>query len=455
MSRAIKVGVFLVAGIVLFCIGLFLIGSRAQFFTHHFTVYTEFNDVDTLQTGAKVRVSGMDAGEVTDIQVPSGPASRFRLKLKVDEKFHPVIREDSLTTIETEGMVGNKFVNINKGSEHSPECPQGCTLRGQEPVSVGALMRQGSDIAKSVQSTIQDLQHRADSAMENITSVTGHADNLVVAVTPKANRIASNSVDITGNIHAITASLRQGHGAAGKLLMDKTVAANVDTTIANAKQTTANLKQASGKVNDVAKNAQSMTAQLNQAVGTFLATGNNNENTAAALRDAAQGAKQATTNLADDTEALKHNFFFRGFFNRRGFYNFDTMNRTQYAQSEFVKKPRARVWIPAAGLFNQRPDGPPELSDTGKAILDQSMSDLVPYLPHNPIVIEGYAVTGMPDQQYLTSRQRALEVRQYLESRFHLDSERVGMMALGSQPFKEAGKQSWDGICLVLVVSKK
>ncbi len=56
MSRAIKVGVFLVAGIVLFWIGLFLIGSRGQFFTHHFTVYTEFNDVDTLQTGAKVRV---------------------------------------------------------------------------------------------------------------------------------------------------------------------------------------------------------------------------------------------------------------------------------------------------------------------------------------------------------------------------------------------------------------
>lgn len=320
---------------------------------------------------------------------------------------------------------------------------------------MGALMRQGSDIAKSVQSTIQDLQHRADSAMQNITSVTGHADNLVVAVTPKANRIAANSVDITGNLHAITASLRQGHGAAGKLLMDKTVAANVDTTIANAQQTTANLKQASAKANDVVKNAQSMTAQLNQAVGTFLATGNNNENTAAALRDAAQGAKQATTNLADDTEALKHNFFFRGFFNRRGFYNFDTMNRDKYAQSEFVRKPRARVWIPAAGLFNQRSDGSPVLSDTGKAILDQSMSDLVPYLPHNPIVIEGYAAAGMPEQQYLTSRQRALEVRQYLEARFHLDSERVGMMALGDQPFQEAGKQSWDGICLVLVVSKK
>lgn len=454
MSHATKVGIFLVGGIVLFCVGLFLIGSSSQLFGHHFTIYTNFNDVDTLQSGAKVRVSGMDAGEVTNVQVPSGPSSQFRLQLKVEKKFQPVIRQDSVASIETEGMVGNKYVNIQKGTSNSPVC-EGCTLRSQEPVSMGALMREGSELAGTMKSTIQDVQRRADSAIQNITSAAGHADKLIVAVGPKANQIAANSVRISRNVGAITTDIRQGKGAAGKLLTDKTVAANVETTIANAKQTTANIKQASRKVNVVAANAQNMSQQLNQAVGTFLAPGNNNENTAEALRDAAQGAKQATTNLADDTEAIKTNFFLRGFFNRRGFYNLSTLTPSKYADTKFVKRPRARVWVPAAGLFRAGKDGLPELTDVGKAILDQSMSDLVPYLPNNPIMVEGYADKGMEDQQYLASRQRAIEVRNYLESRFHLNSKRIGMMPLGSHPPRGAGKQSWDGVCLVLVVSKK
>jgi hypothetical protein len=82
------------------------------------------------------------------------------------------------------------------------------------------------------------------------------------------------------------------------------------------------------------------------------------------------------------------------------------------------------------------------------------MSDLVPYLPNNPLVIEGYAATGMPDRRYLASRQRAVEVRQYLESHFHLNPKLVGVMPLADQPPRGAGKKMWDGICLVLVVSK-
>lgn len=83
------------------------------------------------------------------------------------------------------------------------------------------------------------------------------------------------------------------------------------------------------------------------------------------------------------------------------------------------------------------------------------MSRLVPYLPNNPMMVEGYATGGPADQRYLTSRQRALEAREYLLSRFHLDSSRVGIMPMGDRPPASIGKEAWDGICLVLIVSKK
>lgn len=231
MSTSIKVGIFVVGGIVLFCVGLFLIGSKAQLFGHHFTVYAEFADVSTLQSGAKVRVRGMNAGQVKAIRVPANPSDKFRLRLEVDRKFRSIVRQDSVATIQTEGMVGNQFVNIAQGSERSPECSGNCTLQSKEPVSTDALMRKASDIANTMQSTIQDLQHRADAAMQNITSATGHADQLITGVKP-------NVIQMTGNANALVAGMRQGRGAAGKLLSDPTVAQNVDKTVANAREAT-------------------------------------------------------------------------------------------------------------------------------------------------------------------------------------------------------------------------
>lgn len=456
MSKAVKVGVFLVGGVVLFCVGLFLVGTRANLFGNRYTVYTEFNNIDTIQPGAKVRVGGMDAGDITDIQVPANPSQKFRLKMQVDKKFRPIIREDSVASLETEGMVGNVYVNIKKGSSNSPDCQPGCVLPSQESVSMGQMMRKASEVMGTVQSTIQDLHTRADTVMQNLTNATGHADQLIVAAKP-------NIVQLTKNANAIAAGIREGHGTAGKLLTDKTMAANVTQTIANAKDASSKVnammttvqQKDLPKVHQTLDNAQAMTAKMNKAVDSLLAKGKHNQGTMVALRETIQQAHQTTANMADDTEAIKHNFFFRGFFKRRGFYSFDTMTPSKYEASEFVKKPRARVWVPAEGLFKTGANGSQQLTDEGKAILDKAMSGLTPYLPNNPVVVEGYSTSGAPDQQYLASRQRALAARAYLQQHFHLDPKLVGVMPFGAHPPKGTGRGTWDGVCLVLVESKK
>jgi len=99
-----------------------------------------------------------------------------------------------------------------------------------------------------------------------------------------------------------------------------------------------------------------------------------------------------------------------------------------------VKKPRARVWIAAAGLFKRQPNGEQALSSEGSAILDQNMAEVVSYLPNNPIMVEGYSEEGGPDQRYLSSKQRAAEARDYLESRYQLNPKLVGIMPLGDRP---------------------
>ena len=72
-NRLVAVGAFVVCGVLLFAVGLFMIGDRRMLFSKTFEVYAEFAKIAGLQNGAKVRVAGMDAGEVDEIHVPPRP----------------------------------------------------------------------------------------------------------------------------------------------------------------------------------------------------------------------------------------------------------------------------------------------------------------------------------------------------------------------------------------------
>ncbi|HSK11390.1 MAG TPA: MlaD family protein, partial [Vicinamibacterales bacterium] len=88
-TRAAGVGVFVLGGLVLFTVVLFLIGDRRGLFSDSFTVYTEMRALSGVGVGTPVWVSGMTAGEVKAIQVPSRPGALFRLEMDVDEALHP------------------------------------------------------------------------------------------------------------------------------------------------------------------------------------------------------------------------------------------------------------------------------------------------------------------------------------------------------------------------------
>jgi phospholipid/cholesterol/gamma-HCH transport system substrate-binding protein len=469
MTKEVKVGILIVAGVVLFGLGLFLIGSSKQLFSHHYTLYTDFNDVASITKGANVRVSGMDAGTVAGIDLPATPSSKFRMTLNVDEKFQHIIREDSVATIATTGMVGNQFVEVKKGSDNSPECKPGCTVKSQEAASISQLMQQGNEIADQVKTTIKDLHGRADIVMSNITDLTQHADQAIKQVSPEVRKISGNAVSISANVNRLVASVRDGKGAAGKLLADPKTAEDITDAISNVKQITANVDDASKrakkmiadiqqadmpKVDQTASNVQEMTGKLDSAVGTFLSQGSDQKSTAEALRDTVQHANQATGNLADDTEAIKHNFFFRGFFNRRGFYNLAHTTPSEYEDSKFIRKPAIRVWVAASGFFETGQNGKQNFTPDAPSILDRAMSAVVPYLPNNPVMVEAYSAKGTPAEKYVSSQERAQLVRQYLESRFHVNSKWIGTIGFEDHPPERSGKATWDGVSVVVVQSK-
>jgi phospholipid/cholesterol/gamma-HCH transport system substrate-binding protein len=224
----------------------------------------------------------------------------------------------------------------------------------------------------------------------------------------------------------------EGKGAVGLLLKDEATKQQLRTTIANTQSASAGMNETvldfqsrdlPAKTERTLENARSITGQLNTAVQSTLAPDNMGEDGASNLRETLSNVNRGTTNLAEDTEALKHEFFFRGFFKKRGYYNLDEVTPKEYRTAcEQKKIVGPRLWLQAASLVETDANGQEILSQAGRLSIDDQLTLVVDSLPGHLIIIEGYSQDGSPEKQFVTSRRRAFLVRRYLETHYHLNA---------------------------------
>src|SRR6476620_6951799 len=167
--RLAAVGAFVIGGVLLFAVGLFVIASRRMLFSDTFEVYAEFSEIAALENGGKVRVAGMDAGEVESIHVPGSPSGKFRVRMRVRNDLHQLLRLDSVASIQNDGLVGNKFVQIDAGSEASPSVPDKGTIQSREPFDITDLMTKMSATIDTVTDTIVSLKGEIDNVLATIS----------------------------------------------------------------------------------------------------------------------------------------------------------------------------------------------------------------------------------------------------------------------------------------------
>ena len=434
------VGAFVIGGVILFTAGLFLIGNRRMLFTETFRVYAEFSEIAALDNGAKVRVAGMDAGEVDSIRVPTGPTGRFRVRMRVREDLHPLIRLDSVATIQNDGLVGNKFVQIESGTEQSPVVPDTGTIQSREPFDIADLMQKMSDTIDTVDRMLTDVKGGIDTALASVSDVATEAKGLMTEVSGDVRAILASTDRVTSDLSAIVDGVRKGRGTIGKLVTDDSLYASVKTIMADTEKAVANVREAS--------------EQAKGAIADFRGDGGPVKGLTADLHQTLAAARDAMTDLAENTEALKRNFLFRGFFNRRGYFDLDDVTPAEYRQGALQTRDRRvlKIWLGAKVLFEIDANGQERLSEGGLARLDSAMSQYLRYPRSSPLVIETYSQEVTGDLAYLTGTRRAKLVRDYLVSKFHLDANYVATMLLGTEAKDSPSGNTWDGIALALFV---
>jgi phospholipid/cholesterol/gamma-HCH transport system substrate-binding protein len=156
MSRAARLGAFIVATLAILVAGVFIIGSKQYLFSSTYQVKVQFDNVAGLDAGADVRVGGVHSGTVHRIELPHKADEKVTVVVNLRRSTHEIIKQDSVATIETEGMLGNQYLAISFGSADSPEIRDGDTLASMQPLEMADLLRKASGILDSSQQAIQN-----------------------------------------------------------------------------------------------------------------------------------------------------------------------------------------------------------------------------------------------------------------------------------------------------------
>jgi phospholipid/cholesterol/gamma-HCH transport system substrate-binding protein len=448
-TRLIGVGVFVVGGMVIFALGLFMIGDRRFLFDDLFMVNAEFAQVAGLRDGAAVRVNGMEAGEVLDIDIPPSPAGRFRVRMRLREEVRTLVRTDSVASIRTDGIVGGRYVQIEAGSESSAAVDDGGAIKAREPFDFADLLDQGTKTIVNVNLTIEELRSHLNEVVGLVRVTATNANELVTSVSNDLTSISRSGRRLSEETTRIVEGIRAGRGTIGKLVNDDELYTRVAGIAAEA-------EQAARTARIAADGARSAIARLQESGSSDGAV----QSIVGELRQTLSSTRDAMANLAENTEALKRNVLVRGFFEDRGYYDLDAITAIDYRQGVLAGKHRnpIRIWLRGDLLFEAVPGqahASEVLSGDGRVRLDRAMAEILRYPQDTPLMIEGYAAGGTRDVLFRRAADRARQVREYIIARYGWAPTLVGTMPLGADAIDGPNGAEWDGIALAAWVDRR
>jgi phospholipid/cholesterol/gamma-HCH transport system substrate-binding protein len=219
MSRAARLGAFIVATLAILVAGIFVIGGKQYLFSSTYQLKAQFDNVEGLDAGGDVRVGGVHSGTVHSIVLPHKPGEKVTVIMDLAKSTHEIIKQDSMASIETEGLLGNQFLAISFGSAGTVGVRDGDTIGSLPPLEMAQLLNKMSGILDSSQQAIH------------------------------------NATQATANLNSISAKIDGGQGTAGALVNDKQLYSNLEQTTATMNAT---MLQAKAGVTDFQENMEAM-----------------------------------------------------------------------------------------------------------------------------------------------------------------------------------------------------
>ena len=214
-----------------------------------------------------------------------------------------------------------------------------------------------------------------------------------------------------------------------------------------------------GNADEIAGNTRRVVEQAREALDSLQSKNGPVQGVTSSMKQTLDDTRAAMAGFAENMEALKHNFLFRGFFNKRGYFDLAQISPAEYRKGMLSARGArvpVRVWLSSAVLFESDPDTHTErLTAVGKERLESAIAPFLDRIAQAVAIVEGYSRLPTRDQQYVQSRTRASLAREHLIGKFDLDASAVGVMPLGVDSPDSPDGKPWDGIALAVFMEKE
>lgn len=280
----LRVGLTVIFASLTLALLLFLMSGTGGYFAHRITVVSFFDNASGVRVGAPVRLSGVDIGNVVGMRIVPDKDKQLtpvEVIMKVSTKYSFNLRRDSVTSLETAGVLGETYLDIDSSQAIGPKAQDGDVL----PTHVHPDF---NEVVRSSQSTLQNMDallKRADRILafaesgkgslgkliydptlydrfsQTVTEFNGIVDEIAKGRGSLGQLINSNDaydkfLATLDRMNAVVDELQQGKGTAGKFLKDPALYNNANDTVANLKKVTEDINAGKGTLGKLAKDEE-------------------------------------------------------------------------------------------------------------------------------------------------------------------------------------------------------
>jgi len=321
--RAAIVGIFILLGLAIFIVTILTLGSQKKTFESSITVKSFFDDVNGLQKGNNIWFSGVKVGTVKKVTLTG--KGKVEVDMNIESHSRQFIRKDAKAKISTDGLIGNKIIEIYGGTLNAGEIESGDLLGNTKLLSTDAMMNTLSKNNDNLFEITNDFKVISNRLVEGKGSVgkllsNDSVANEINATTLILKRAADNLEKLAYNVSAYTAKLSTKGSLANDLITDTVVFNRLRSTVSQLQEVTATSKEVINNLNTSSNTLNNGMNTLNNSLNnknTPLGMLLNDEKSAANIKVILKNLNSSSQKLDENLEALQHNFLLRGFFRKK------------------------------------------------------------------------------------------------------------------------------------------
>jgi len=310
-SQKFNLGLFVILSTIILVAALYFIGNRQNLFGKTFKISVLFNNVNGLQLGNNVRYSGINIGTVKGITMIND--SIISVEMIIEDKMLNHIKKNAVAGISSDGLVGSMIINIAPGKEVSAAITPGDTIKSYSKISTTDMLETLNTTNDNAALLTSDLLKITKSIKQGKGALGMLIEDEELAVNLKhiVINLKTSSSEATKTIQelkSIINSINYDESLAAVLLSDTISANKMKSVITNLEKSSSGIDSVVNNLNDVVLNVKNSDGALNYMVNDTVLVNN--------IDETVKNIKEGSIRLNENMEALKHNFFFRGYFRK-------------------------------------------------------------------------------------------------------------------------------------------